>query len=120
MSTRVDSAKNCTINLTGIILYPWYNPECIKVFLKQGYFEPVAEFQLTVVDCSKYLNVILCSPAKNELSQYPICSSSLIKNPFKICSPVNNLLILKDVKHGEINFYICFGTFWRGFGQQED
>ena len=75
------------------------------MYLKQEYFEQVAEFQLTIFDCGKHLNCIKChimfSP-KNELGQYPIHSSSLTKNLFKMCSPVNNLLVLKDVKHGEI------------------
>lgn len=47
---------------------------------------------------------------KNELRQYPIHFSSLTKNLLKMCSSGNNLLVLKDVKHGEIDSYICFGT----------
>lgn len=60
MSTRVDLTKNFTINITGIILYRWYRLKCVKMYLKQEYFEQVAEFQLTVFDCSKYLNCIKC------------------------------------------------------------
>ena len=48
MSTRVDLTKNFTINITGIILYCWYRLKCVKMYLKQEYFEQVAEFQLTV------------------------------------------------------------------------
>lgn len=44
MSTRVDLTKNFTINITGIILYCWYRLKCVKMYLKQEYFEQVAEF----------------------------------------------------------------------------
>jgi hypothetical protein len=58
MSTRVESTRNFTTNITGIILDPWYSLECVKLYLKQEYFEKVSEFQRTVFDCGKYLNYI--------------------------------------------------------------
>jgi hypothetical protein len=60
MSARVDWTKNFTINITGIKLYPWYRLECVKLYLKQEYFEQVAEFQLTIFYCGKCLNCIKC------------------------------------------------------------
>jgi hypothetical protein len=39
-------------------------------------------------------------------------ASSLTKNPFDICSPVDILLVSKEAKPQEIDFQICYDTFY--------